>query len=263
MLTLILPILLSLLTNYSMSFYSKIFGDPNENILKEFRPIVEKMNDLEPSLAALSDEQLKAKTPAFKERLSKGETINDILPEAFAVVREASKRSTGMRHFDVQMIGGMVLHRGHIAEMRTGEGKTLVATLPAYLNALEGKGVHVVTVNDYLAKRDAVWMGKIYDFLGLSVGVIQNLRVSFVYDSRVTKTSAIGPQTSTNEEPDIEVRSLKSRKRAKSKVSKLKMNFSALRPDRKHTRATLRMGRIMNSGLTSCATTWCRTHPKW
>jgi len=123
-------------------------------------------------MQALSDEQLKAKTPEFKRRLSQGETLDDLLPEAFAVVREASRRVLGMRHFRVQLIGGVVLHQGRIAEMKTGEGKTLVATLPVYLNALEGKGVHVVTVNDYLATRDSEWMGKLYNFLGLSVGLI-------------------------------------------------------------------------------------------
>lgn len=150
--------------------------------MKKIQPIVDEINALESGITLLSDEALRGKTQEFQDRLKKGETLDDILPEAFAVVREASKRAVGMRHFDVQMIGGVVLHRGAIAEMRTGEGKTLVATLPAYLNALEGRGVHVVTVNDYLAKRDAVWMAKIYDFLGLSVGVIQNQRISFIYD---------------------------------------------------------------------------------
>jgi preprotein translocase subunit SecA len=140
--------------------------------MKVFRPIVEKINSLEASIQSLSDEQLKAKTPEFKQRIQKGESLDSILPEAFAVCREASKRVLGMRHYDVQLIGGMVLHRGSIAEMRTGEGKTLVATLPVYLNALTGKGVHVVTVNDYLAKRDAEWMGRLYNWLGLSVGII-------------------------------------------------------------------------------------------
>ena len=167
-----------------MSFLSKIFGDPNAKVISEVKPIVEAINSFEPKLQGLSDEQLKAKTVAFKDRLKAGETLDDLLPEAFATVREASRRLTGMRHFDVQMIGGIMLHRGHIAEMRTGEGKTLVATLPAYLNALTGKGVHIVTVNDYLAKRDAVWMGQIYDFLGLSVGIIQNLLVSYKYTSK-------------------------------------------------------------------------------
>ena len=167
-----------------MSFLSKLFGDPNAKVLEKIQPIVEKINSLEPEISKLSSADLRAKTNEFKARLTKGETLNDILPEAFAVVRETSKRVTGMRHFDVQLIGGVVLHQGSIAEMRTGEGKTLVATLPVYLNALAGKGVHVVTVNDYLAKRDAVWMGQIYDALGLTVGVIQNQMVSFRYNSR-------------------------------------------------------------------------------
>jgi preprotein translocase subunit SecA len=149
----------------------KIFGDPNEKELKNIRPIVDKINALEPDMERMSDANLQAKTSEFKLRLKKGETLDDILPEAFAVVREASKRVTGMRHFDVQLIGGVVLHRGKISEMRTGEGKTLVATLPVYLNALTGKGVHVVTVNDYLARRDSIDMGRIYNFLGLSVGL--------------------------------------------------------------------------------------------
>ena len=174
-----------------MSFYTKVFGDPNVKILKEIQPLVLKINELESDLEKLSEAELKGKTAEFKERLKKGETLDDLLPEAFAVVREASKRVTGMRHFDVQLIGGIILHQGRIAEMRTGEGKTLVATLPTYLNALEGKGVHVITVNDYLAKRDAVWMGQIYDYLGLSVGIIQNQRVSYVYDSSVTQEGEV------------------------------------------------------------------------
>ena len=154
------------------SILKKIFGDPNEKELKNIRVIVDKINSLEKSMESLSSADLAAKTAEFKVRLQKGETLDDILPEAFAVVREASKRVTGMRHFDVQLIGGVVLHRGKIAEMRTGEGKTLVATLPVYLNALTGKGVHVVTVNDYLARRDSVDMGRIYKALGLTVGLI-------------------------------------------------------------------------------------------
>ena len=154
------------------SILKKIFGDPNEKELKQIKVIVDKINSLEKSMESLSSANLAAKTSEFKVRLQKGETLDDLLPEAFAVVREASRRVTGMRHFDVQMIGGVVLHRGKIAEMRTGEGKTLVATLPVYLNALTGKGVHVVTVNDYLAKRDSEDMGRIYKFLGLSVGLI-------------------------------------------------------------------------------------------
>lgn len=144
-------------------------------------PIVRRINDLEPKLAGLSDASLQEKTFEFKNRLANGETLDDILPEAFAVVREASRRVTGMRHFDVQLLGGIVLHRGDIAEMRTGEGKTLVATLPVYLNALTGKGVHVVTVNDYLATRDSEDMGRIYKFLGLSVGLIVH---DLTYDQR-------------------------------------------------------------------------------
>ncbi len=151
-----------------------IIGSKSERSMKTIRPIVDRINALEDEISKLSDDQLKAKTPEFKERLAKGETLDDILPEAFACVREASKRVLKMRHYDVQLIGGIVLHRGKIAEMRTGEGKTLVSTLPAYLNALTGKGVHVVTVNDYLAKRDSQWMGPVHEFLGLKVGFIQH-----------------------------------------------------------------------------------------
>jgi preprotein translocase subunit SecA len=150
----------------------KLFGTANERIIASMGKIIRSINALEPEISKLSDEGLRAQTDIFRERLSKGEKLDDLLPEAFATVREASKRALGMRHFDVQLIGGIVLHRGYIAEMRTGEGKTLVATLAAYLNALEGKGVHVVTVNDYLAQRDSEWMGRIYKFLGLTVGVI-------------------------------------------------------------------------------------------
>ena len=153
-------------------FIQKLLGNKNAKEIKRIRLIVDEINELEPSMLALSDTSLKTKTEEFKTRLAEGETLDDILPEAFAVVREASKRVLGMRHFDVQMIGGVVLHRGNIAEMRTGEGKTLVATLPVYLNALSGKGAHVVTVNDYLARRDSEWMGRLYNFLGLSTGLI-------------------------------------------------------------------------------------------
>lgn len=163
-----------------------IFGDPNKKALKKYEPIVAQVNSLESAISALSDEQLKAKTAEFKARLEKGETLDDIKAEAFAVAREASKRVSGQRHFDVQLIGGAILHSGSIAEMRTGEGKTLVATLPAYLNGLTGKGVHIVTVNDYLSRRDAAWMGQIYNFLGLSVGVI-NHEASFLYDPAHTE----------------------------------------------------------------------------
>ena len=171
-----------------MSILTKIFGDPNAKVLKTLQPIVDKINALEPEYEKLPDAALKGKTAEFKNRLEKGESLDDILSEAFAVVREASKRTTGMRHYDVQLIGGMVLHSGKIAEMRTGEGKTLVATLPIYLNALSGRGAHLITVNDYLAKRDAVWMGQIYVFLGLSVGIVQNQRVSYLYDSSFTES---------------------------------------------------------------------------
>ncbi|MGD0886961.1 MAG: preprotein translocase subunit SecA [Thermodesulfovibrionales bacterium] len=150
----------------------KLFGTKNERELKRLWPIVERINAVEPQIVSLTDSQLTAKTPEFRSRLSQGEVLDDLLPEAFAVVREASRRVLGMRHFDVQLIGGTVLHEGRIAEMKTGEGKTLVATLPVYLNALSGRGVHVVTVNDYLARRDARWMGPLYNFLGMSVGVI-------------------------------------------------------------------------------------------
>ncbi|MEA5667075.1 preprotein translocase subunit SecA [Stenotrophomonas sp. MH1] len=154
------------------SLLTRVFGSRNERQLRQLNRIVAKINALEPEIQTLSDDQLKAKTTAFRERIAGGETLDKVLPEAFAVCREASKRVLGMRHYDVQLIGGMVLHLGKIAEMRTGEGKTLVATLPVYLNALEGKGVHVVTVNDYLARRDAAQMGKLYNWLGLSVGVV-------------------------------------------------------------------------------------------
>ena len=155
-----------------MSVLNKIFKSYSEKEVKRIKPLVTKINNLEPEMEKLSDSELVAKTPYFKQQLQEGKTLDDILPEAFAVVREASKRVLGMRHFDVQLIGGIILHQGRIAEMKTGEGKTLVATLPVYLNALEGKGVHVITVNDYLAKRDSEWMGKLYKFLGLSVGLV-------------------------------------------------------------------------------------------
>ncbi|MHB9154924.1 MAG: preprotein translocase subunit SecA [Endomicrobiales bacterium] len=153
---------------------NSLFGSQNERDLKKVKPVVETINSLEPEISALSDEQLKARTAEFRDRLGKGETLEDLLPEAFAAVREASKRALGMRHFDVQLLGGYVLHQGKISEMKTGEGKTLVATLPVYLNALEGKGAHVVTVNDYLARRDCTWMAPVYEFLGLTVGSVQH-----------------------------------------------------------------------------------------
>ncbi len=170
-----------------MAFLSTIFGDANKRYIKSLDPTIKKINDLEKDFGALSDEQLKDKTTEFKKRLAEGESLDDLLPEAFAAVREASKRTLGQRHYDVQLIGGIVLHQGKIAEMRTGEGKTLVATAPTYLNALTGKGVHVVTVNDYLARRDVAWMGQIYNALGLTVATI-NHESSYQFDaSHITK----------------------------------------------------------------------------
>ena len=157
-----------------MGLIQKIFGTHSENELKRIYPIVDAIEALEPEMQKLSDQELKEKTKEFKRRLEEGETLDDLLPEAFAAVREAAVRTLGMRHYRVQLIGGIILHQGRIAERKTGEGKTLVSTLPAYLNALEGKGVNIVTVNDYLAKRDAEWMGKVHEFLGLTVGVVLN-----------------------------------------------------------------------------------------
>ncbi|HRH31883.1 MAG TPA: preprotein translocase subunit SecA, partial [bacterium] len=157
-----------------MSWITKLLGDPNAKVVAKLREEVANINGLEPAIAALSDEQLRAKTAEFKQRLADGAQIDDLAHEAFAVVREASRRILGQRHYDVQLMGGLVLHKTGIAEMRTGEGKTLTGTSPVYLNALAGKGVHVITVNDYLAKRDAVWMGRVFHFLGLSVGCIQH-----------------------------------------------------------------------------------------
>ncbi|MCD6528290.1 preprotein translocase subunit SecA [bacterium] len=170
-----------------MSILTKIFGDANQKYLKKIQPLVDKINSLESKFESFSNEQLKEKTGEFKERVKKGESLNNLLPEAFALVREAAKRTLGQRHFDCQLIGGIVLHEGKIAEMKTGEGKTLVATLPLYLNALTGKGCHLVTVNDYLARRDTVWMGQIYHLLGLSVGCL-NHEQSFLYDPNYKKT---------------------------------------------------------------------------
>ena len=161
-----------------MSLITKIFGTHSERELKRIAPLVDKIEAMRPELVELSDDKLKAKTEEFKKRLKDGETLDDLLPEAYAVVREAARRVLNMEHYRVQLIGGIILHQGRIAEMRTGEGKTLVSTLPAYLNALEGKGVHIVTVNDYLAHRDAEWMGQVHEFLGLKVGVVLNSMTS-------------------------------------------------------------------------------------
>ncbi|MBI1974270.1 MAG: preprotein translocase subunit SecA [Candidatus Zambryskibacteria bacterium] len=166
-----------------MAIFKALFGSPEEKLLKSWRPLVDKINAYEPALEKLLPEELLGKTSQFKKLLSEGKTLEEMLPEAFAVVREAAKRTLGQRHFDVQLLGGIAMFKGGIAEMKTGEGKTLVATMPAYLAALEGKGVHVVTVNDYLSRRDAVWMGQIYDYLGLSVGVLTHLE-SFIYDEK-------------------------------------------------------------------------------
>ncbi len=180
------------------NFLAKIFGTKHDREMKKLKPLVDQINQLESSLQSLSDDQLKAKTPFFKERLAKGESVDSILPEAFAVCREASKRVLGMRHYDVQLIGGIILHKGTIAEMRTGEGKTLVATLPVYLNALTGRGVHVVTVNDYLAKRDAEWMGRLYNWLGLTSGIIvhglndEERKVSYKSDITYATNNELG-----------------------------------------------------------------------
>ena len=156
----------------ALTIFQKIFGSRNERMLKQYRKTAQTINEYETGFAELPDEALQQKTVEFKAALAAGRTLDELLPEAFAVVREAGKRVFGMRHYDVQMMGGMALHEGRIAEMRTGEGKTLVATLPVYLNALTGEGVHVITVNDYLAKRDSEWMGQIFEFLGLSTGVV-------------------------------------------------------------------------------------------
>ena len=173
-----------------MPFLKSIFGSPEEKLLKSWKPLVERINVLETDLEKQSPEDLKNKTEDFKKRIAEGETLESILPEAFASVREASKRTLGQRHFDVQLLGGIAMFKGGIAEMKTGEGKTLVATLPAYLAALEGKGVHIVTVNDYLSRRDAVWMGQIYNFLGLSVGIL-NHSESFIYDPSHTTSDKL------------------------------------------------------------------------
>ncbi|MEK7173587.1 MAG: preprotein translocase subunit SecA, partial [Patescibacteria group bacterium] len=185
-----------------MSLWSSIFGDANARFLKGLEPLAERINALEPDLQKLTAEDFPLRAAAVKERLGNGETLDDILPEAFALVREAARRTLGQRHFDVQLLGGMVLHKGQIAEMRTGEGKTLTATLAVYLNALEGKGAHVITVNDYLARRDAVWMGQIYHALGMSVGCI-NHASSFLYDPEHTE---IIQNAKLKNDPELDVK---------------------------------------------------------
>ena len=205
-----------------MSIITKIFGDPNVGAVNKFKPNINKINALEPEVLKLSDADLRAKTEEFRKRLEDGAKLDDLLPEAFACVREAGKRTLHQRHYDVQLIGGMVLHSGAVAEMRTGEGKTLVATAPIYLNALPGKGVHLVTVNDYLARRDAVWMGQIYHALGLSVGVI-NHETSYVYDPKFEARAAEEkpPQSAAEASPQTE---------ASPQAGMFKIEYSNLRP---------------------------------
>jgi len=214
-----------------MGLLSKILGDPNEKFLKKAWMDVEKINSFEENFEKFSNEELKQKTFQFKERLSKGETLNDILPQAFALVREGAKRTLGQRHFDVQLIGAMVLHQGKIAEMKTGEGKTLTSTLAVYLNALEGKGAHVVTVNDYLAKRDSVWMGQIYNILGLSVGCITN-EESFLYDENYESESQKSKVKSQNEKEELKNREIESKERDKERdaTGGFKVEKSFLKP---------------------------------
>src|SRR6266498_3568631 len=181
-----------------LNWLTRLGGDPSEREIKRFRPLVERMNALESEYQALSPDALREKTNEFRSRLEDDETIDDLMPEAFAAAREAARRTIAKRHYDVQMLAGAVLHSGRIAEMKTGEGKTLVATLPLYLNALSGKGVHVVTVNDYLARRDSEWMGRLYNFLGLTVGiVVQGIedvqrRLNFAVVMTIVKTILVG-----------------------------------------------------------------------
>jgi preprotein translocase subunit SecA len=203
-----------------MGIITKIFGDPNKRAVAKFMPTVAQVNALEPEFVKLTDAELRDRTTEFKEALADGDTLDDILPEAFAAVREAAKRTLGQRHFDVQLVGGMVLHGGAVAEMRTGEGKTLVATLPVYLNALAGKGVHAVTVNDYLARRDGVWMGQVYHALGLSLGVI-NHETSYIYDPHFKRTE---PDADQKDDEGSE------RDKARDTTGAFKVEYSYLRP---------------------------------
>jgi preprotein translocase subunit SecA len=206
-------------------FFAKIFGDENDRKLKPFYALVEKINTLEPEFEKLSDEELRGKTAKFKERIANGDSLDSILSEAFALVRQAAVRTLGERHYDVQLIGGMILHGSKIAEMKTGEGKTLVATLPAYLNALTEKGVHIVTVNDYLSRRDAVWMGQIYSFLGLSVGVI-NHESSYLYDPGHTTANQNAKIKNQNDSPKTENELDKKR----DEIGSFKVVYEFLRP---------------------------------
>jgi len=210
-----------------MSIIAKIFGDANEKYLKKLQPLLHKINSFEPEFEKFSDEKLKEKTNEFKQRLGKEESLDSILPEAFALVREAGKRTLNQRHFDVQLIGGIVLHQGRITEMKTGEGKTLAATLPLYLNALEGKGAHLVTVNDYLARRDMVWMGQIYDLLGLTVGCITH-EAAYLYDSTYQPKNPKSPG-SEGDSPDGRVPNGE-RDKERDTVGGFKIIESYLRP---------------------------------
>ena len=210
-----------------LSGLKRFFGNDNEAKLKAFAPLVAKINALEPAMQTFSDEALKAKTAFFKDELAKGRALDDILPEAFAVVREAARRTLGQRHFDVQLLGGISLHKGNVTEMRTGEGKTLVATLPAYLNALDGKGVHIITVNDYLSRRDAAWMGQIYDFLGLSVGVI-NHDSSFLYDSK--HVSEVQSQKVKSQTDNVKVKGEEELDKERDALGSFKVVHEFLRP---------------------------------
>ena len=209
-----------------MSFLDRFFGPTYEKELKEMQPLITDINNREEGVSALSDDELKQKVEAYKTKVQGGESLDSVLVDMFALVREAAKRTLELRHYDVQLIGGIILHRGKITEMRTGEGKTLVATLPASLNALTGKGVHVVTVNDYLARRDAVWMGQIYAKLGLSVGIV-NHEASYIYDA---------DHTDKDEERD--------------EHGSYKVVYDFLRPC---TRPTSRMVRTANTASTTCA----------
>ena len=270
-----------------MSFLTTFFNGQNRKV-KAYKPISARANELEAAISSLTDMQLKAKTINFKERIKEKckvqnangksedemqkvekEVLDEILPEAFAAVREASKRTLGQRHFDVQIMGGAVLHNGNIAEMRTGEGKTLVATLPVYLNALTGRGVHVVTVNDYLSRRDAVWMGQIYNALGLSVGVI-NHESSFIYDPSTCigdddsggALASEGKMQSLGEKNrQTRLKTRNSRKKVDEVLFMLFMNFSGRARVRKHTMPTSRMARTTNSALIICATIWNMIRP--
>jgi preprotein translocase subunit SecA len=213
-----------------MSFLHKIFGDPNAREVEKIHPVIFAINGLESKYTALSDDELKIQTSRLREELKVGQTLDDILPEAFACVREAGKRVLGMRHFDVQLMGGIFLHRGTVIEMKTGEGKTLVATLPLYLNALSGKGAHLVTVNDYLARRDAEWMGMLYDFLGLTVGCVQQQGVSYVYDREHEEEIAVSERERKQREIEEEGKEGEETSAAEEVSAHVQVEMRHLRP---------------------------------